>query len=103
MLLLGQLYTYDTNDNNDNNDNNDDNDTNDDNNDTQWTNHHCIGSLACMPMRQKAVTIRPDDVAKRENPSIWIDTYYVDPNQTAVDASQSLTTDTHVGNLDSGK
>ena len=37
MLSLGQLYTDDTND--------DDDDNNDD---TRWTNHDCIGSLACM-------------------------------------------------------
>ena len=49
-LLLGQLYTDDTNDNDDNGD-----DTNDDDNDTQWTNHDCIGSLACMPNEPKTV------------------------------------------------
>ena len=43
MLSLGQLYTDDTNDN--------------DTNDTQWTNHDCIGSLACMPNEPK--TPRP--------------------------------------------
>ena len=47
MLSLGQLYTDD--DTNDNNDN----DTNDNDNDTQWTNHDCIGSLACMPNEPK--------------------------------------------------
>ena len=48
MLSLGQLYTNDTNDD-DNNNNDDDNNTNDDDNNSQWTNHDCIGSLACMP------------------------------------------------------
>ena len=47
MLLLEQLYTDD-----DTNDD-DDNDTNNDDNDTQWTNHDCIGSLACMPNEPK--------------------------------------------------
>ena len=51
MLSLGQLYTDDTNYDNDDNNNNYDNDTND--NDTQWTNHDCIGSLACMPNELK--------------------------------------------------
>ena len=46
MLSLGQLYTYETNDDNDN-------DINDDNNNTQWTNHDCTGSLACMPNEPK--------------------------------------------------
>ena len=46
MLSLEQLYTDDTN-------GDDDNDTNDDDNDTQWTNHDCIGSLACMPNEPK--------------------------------------------------
>ena len=39
MLSLGQLYTDDNNDANDN--------------DTRWTNHDCIGSLACMPNEPK--------------------------------------------------
>ena len=43
MLSLGWLYTDDTNDDND-----DDNDNN-----TEWTNHDCIGSLACMPNEPK--------------------------------------------------
>ena len=37
MLSPGQLYT----------------DTNDNANDTQWTNHDCIGSWACMPNEPK--------------------------------------------------
>ena len=57
MLSLEWLYTDNTNDDDDNdddnNDNNDDNDTNDDDNDTGWTNHDCIGSLACMPNEPK--------------------------------------------------
>ena len=48
MVSLGQLYTYNTNDDDDNND-----DANDDDNDTWWTNHDCIGSLACMPNEPK--------------------------------------------------
>ena len=49
MLSLEQLYTDDdTNDDDDDDDNTDNNDTNDDNNDKRWTNHDCIGSLACM-------------------------------------------------------
>ena len=58
MFPLEHLYTYDTNDDNDNDDdnndhNNDNNDTNDDDNDTRWTNHDCIGSLACIPNEPK--------------------------------------------------
>ena len=34
---------------------------------------------------------------------MWIDTYYVDPNQVIVNASQSLTTNKQVSNLDSGQ
>ena len=45
MLSLGQLYTDDT--------SNDNDDANDDDNDTRWTNHDCIGSLACMPNEPK--------------------------------------------------
>ena len=48
MLLLGQLYTDTI-----NSDTNDDN-ANDDDSDTQWTNHDCIGSLACMPNEPKS-------------------------------------------------
>ena len=58
ILLLAQLYTYDTNGvNNDDDDNDDDNGTNNDNNDTQQTNHDCIGSLACMPNEPKTINI----------------------------------------------
>ena len=59
MLLLGQLYTFDTNDDNDNADANDDDadanddDANNDDNDTWQTIHDCIGSLACMPNELK--------------------------------------------------
>ena len=48
MLPLGQLYTDDTNDDDDDNTNNDDNDT-------RWTNHDCIGSMACMPNEPKSL------------------------------------------------
>ena len=52
MLSLGQLYTDDdTNDANDDDANN--GDTNDDDSNTQWTNHDCIGSLACVPIELK--------------------------------------------------
>ena len=47
MLLLGQLYTDDTNVNNNGDANNDDNDT-------RWTNRDCIGSLACMANEPKS-------------------------------------------------
>ena len=46
-LSMGQLYTDNT------NDDDNDNDANDDDNDTWWTNHDCIGSLACMPNEPK--------------------------------------------------
>ena len=58
MLSLGQLYTDDTNDddndnNSDTNDNDNDNNSDTNDNDTRWTNHDCIGSLACMPNEPK--------------------------------------------------
>ena len=55
MLSLGQLYTDDNADDNDatNND-----DTNDNDNDTQWTNHDCIDSLACMPNKPKIMRLK---------------------------------------------
>ena len=46
MLSLEQLHTDNANDH----DTNDD----DDNNNTQWTNHDCTGSLACMPNEPKS-------------------------------------------------
>ena len=52
MLSLGQLYTDD-----DTSDDDDDDDTNDDDNDTRWTNHDCVGSLACMPNEPKNIYI----------------------------------------------
>ena len=48
MLSLGQLYTDNTND-----DANDTDANNNNTNDTWWTNHDCIGSLACMPNEPK--------------------------------------------------
>ena len=53
LLSLGQLYTDDTNDCANDNDNNDNDDANNDHNDIQWTNHDCIGSLACMSNEPK--------------------------------------------------
>ena len=49
---MGQLYTDDTN-NNDNDNNDNDYDTNNNDNNSWWTNHDCIGSLACMPNEPK--------------------------------------------------
>ena len=49
MPSLGQLYTDDTNDAKD--------DENDDTNDTQWTNHDCLSSLACMPNEPKILAV----------------------------------------------
>ena len=57
MLSLGQLYTNGNTDDDDA-DNADNDDTNDDNNNTRWTNHDCIGSLACMPMSQKVICVQ---------------------------------------------
>ena len=51
MRSLGQLYTDNTSGNDDDNYNND---ANDDDNNTRWTNHDCIGSLACMPNEPKS-------------------------------------------------
>ena len=48
ILLLGHLYTYDDTNNNDDADVNANNDNN-----TWWTNHDCIGSLACMSNEPK--------------------------------------------------
>ena len=50
---------------------------------------------------KKAVWWKADEVFKRDNPSMWIDTYDVDPNWVVVDASHLSTTDTQVNNLDS--
>ena len=50
MLSLGQLYTDDTNDDDTNDEYAKDGDND---NNTQWTNHDCIGSLACMPNEPK--------------------------------------------------
>ena len=61
MLSLVQLYTdADTNDDANAND-----DTNNDNNDTWWTNHDCIGSLACMlnePKTQEEFSLFQTDI-----------------------------------------
>ena len=49
--------------------------------------HYALTQIECNSLI-KAVTIRPDEVFKRENPSLWIDTYYMDPNWAIVNASQ---------------
>ena len=50
---MQQLNTDDTN----NNDNDDDKDANNDDKNTPWTNHDCIGSLACMPNEPKTSAV----------------------------------------------
>ena len=40
--------------------------------------HYAVTQIKCNRLKN-AVTIRPDKEFKRENPSMKIDTYYVDP------------------------
>ena len=64
--------------------------------------YYTVTQIECNSLKN-AITIRPDKVFKRENPSMWIDTYHVDPNQVAVDTSLPSTANTQVNNLDSEK
>ena len=59
--------------------------------------HYAITQIQCKSLTGP-VTIKPDQVFKRDNLSMWIDTYYVDPNQGKVTASTQLTINSQVNN-----
>ena len=42
---------------------------------------------------KQAATLRPDEALKRTIPSMWADTYYIDPFKVGIEASTQLTID----------
>ena len=57
--------------------------------------HYAVTHIQCRDLKE-AVTLRPDEALKRANPSMWADTYYVDPFKVGIDASTQSTTDPQV-------
>ena len=57
---------------------------------------HCgITHIQCRDL-QIAVMLRPDESLKRTYPSMWADTYYVDPFKVRANALTSLTANSQV-------
>ena len=57
--------------------------------------HYAVIQIQCRDLKE-AVTLRPNEALKRANPSIWADTYYVDPFKVGINALTQLTTDPQV-------
>ena len=57
--------------------------------------HYGVTHIQCRDL-QEAVMLRPDEALKRAYPSMWADTYYVDPFKVGIDTSTSLTADSQV-------
>ena len=57
--------------------------------------HYGVTHIQCRDL-QEAVTLRPDEALKRPYPSMWANTYYMDPFKVGIDALTSLTTNFQV-------
>ena len=57
--------------------------------------HYTVTHIQCRDLKE-AVTIRPDEALKRTYPSMWANTYYVDPFKVGINASTQLTTDSQI-------
>ena len=57
--------------------------------------HYGVTHIQCRDL-QGAVMLRPDEALKRTYPSMWADTYFIDPFKVSADMSTSLTTDSQV-------
>ena len=57
--------------------------------------HYGVTHIQCRDL-QEAVTLRPDEALKRAYPSMWADTYYVDPFKVGINASTSSTANSQV-------
>ena len=57
--------------------------------------HYAVTHIWCKKPKG-LVTIKPDEVFRSENPSAWMDTFYMDPNHDMVAVSSSSTADTQV-------
>ena len=63
-----------------------------------YTPRHYVATQNQCKSHTEPVTIKPDQVFKRDNLSMWIDTYYVDPNWGKVATLTQLTADSQVHN-----
>ena len=57
--------------------------------------HYGVTHIQCRDL-QEAVMLRPDEALKRAYPSMWADTYYVDPFKVGIDEFTLSTTDSQV-------
>ena len=57
--------------------------------------HYGVTHIQCRDL-QEAITLRPDEALKRTYPSMWADTYYIDPFKVSADTLTSLTADSQV-------
>ena len=57
--------------------------------------HYGVTHIQCGDLKE-AVTLRPDEALKRAYPSMWADTYYVDPFKVGIDTSTLLTANPQV-------
>ena len=61
--------------------------------------HYAITHLYCKKPKG-LVSIKPDQAFRRDNPSAWIDTYYMDPRCDKTATSTVLTTGSHVHDIE---
>ena len=57
--------------------------------------HYSITHIQCRDLKG-AVTLQIDEVLKRQHPSVWADTYYVNPFKVGTNTSTQLTTNSQV-------
>ena len=57
--------------------------------------HYAVTHIQCRDLKE-AVTLRPDEALKRTYPSMWADTYYVDPFKVGINASMQSTTNSQI-------
>ena len=57
--------------------------------------HYALTHIQCRDLKQ-AVTLRPDETLKRTNPTMWADTYYIDPFKVGIDMSTQSTADSQI-------
>ena len=57
--------------------------------------HYAVTHIQCRDLKE-AVMLRSDEALKRANPSMWADTYYIDPFKVGINTSTQSTTDPQV-------
>ena len=66
----------------------------------------CLPGIIQLPISvvnnfTEPVTLRPDKTLRQDNPSMWADTYYVDPFKVRVNELTPVPADTQVNNTQS--